>query len=544
MVLATLALIGAVLYSGYLRYTNIDPEPIAVEPQDLVVDETGRRVSYGDSYIDRRGKLWVMHLQGSPAQLGDAHGHLTARLFRRLDERVAELAGTRFGGVEGWAEGLILRWDYRDTDPALRLEERQELTTLGAALPDPDDRKLGNYHRLFLYQCFFDLSQRLADATVAGSMFSVTAGTRSEPGNVVVGRTLTVDLGRDFTPDRVVSLVYPDGRYPYAAVGWPGLIGVVTGVNARGIVVAINPARTDDPKQDGRSLPSLAREILERADTLEQALEILQENPVRTAGIVLLADGVQRTSVVAEITSSPSEERRVIVRGLEDDIVMATDHMLDESFERDAQNERIARTTSSSYRLERMQELVTDGMEFTVDDALAVLRDRRGHDGAELGLGNRYALENLVTTQSVIIDATSMVLWVAEGPSTLGRYRAFDLRTLLGRQGRSPAPLDDLPADRLLYSEEYNDYQEALAELEHARRLLKEDRADDALVSGKVALALAPDVADLHRLLGDIHRELDEDEPAIRHYRRYLELVPGRARDQEVVRGILDELGG
>ena len=49
-----------------------------------------------------------------------------------------------------------------------------------------------------------------------------------------------------------------------------------------------------------------------------------------------------------------------------------------------------------------------------------------GRDNAELGLGNRYALENLESTISVVVDATAMVLWVAEGPSTLGRFRAFE----------------------------------------------------------------------------------------------------------------------
>ena len=33
-------------------------------------------------------------------------------------------------------------------------------------------------------------------------------------------------------------------------------------------------------------------------------------------------------------------------------------------------------------------------------------------------------------------------------------------------------------------------------------------------------------------------------EVAVEHYRRYLELVPGRERDQEVVRGIIQEIGG
>src|SRR5690606_17581042 len=162
----------------------------------------------------------------------------------------------------------------------------------------------------------------------------------------------------------------------------------------------------------------------------------------------------------------------------------------------------------------------------------------------ELGLGNRNALENLHTTQSIVVDVTSMVLWVAEGPSTLGRYRAFDLRYLLGRQGSRPAALEDFPADRLLYSEEYRDYQEALEGIDYARELLALDRPAEALAAAQVSLALAPDIGELHRLLGDIERELEHPEEAKAHYRRYLELIPGRQRDQERVKGIIEELGG
>ena len=94
------------------------------------------------------------------------------------------------------------------------------------------------------------------------------------------------------------------------------------------------------------------------------------------------------------------------------------------------------------------------------------------------------------------------------------------------------------------YSEEYKDYQEALREIEHARYLLGRNLHEDALSSARIALALAPDVGDLHRLLGDIYRDLGDAEQALRHYRRYIELVPGRHRDQEIVRGIIEELGG
>jgi isopenicillin-N N-acyltransferase like protein len=544
----TFAILLVLLYSGYVGYTNLAPDEVEVGRHELVVDETGRRVDYGRSRLARRGGLWVMHFEGSPEDIGDAHGHLAGRLFRNIDGRVDEMLTARYrGAIESWAERMLLRWDYRAADAALAADHRRELSALAAALPDDGKGELRPYHRLFLYQCFFDLTQRLQDVIIEGSMFAVAPRATSgglEAGNLVIGRTLSLDFGPEFEADRVVAFYYPDGKYPFVSIGWAGLVGVVTGINARGIFVAANPARTDDAHEaDAIPLPLALRRVLEEADTLEQAVAILQAIELRTSGVVLIGDGTARRAVVLEASSRAREAAR-LVRGDNEQAVWATDHMIRDAFEADAHNERIRRTTSSGYRFDRLAELLAAPGNFTPEQAVTILRDRRGLANVELGLGNRNALENLHTTQSIVVDATSMVLWVAEGPSNLGRYRAFDLRHLLGRQGSRPAALADFPADRLLHSEEYRDYQEALRGIDYARELLGLARPHEALAAAQVSLALAPDIGELHRLLGDIERELGQPERAKAHYRRYLELIPGRQRDQERVKGIIEELGG
>lgn len=544
----TFTILLVLLYSAYVGYTNLAPLEVEAGAQALVVDETGRKVSYGRSWLARRGGLWVMHLEGSPEEIGDARGQLESRLFRSLDARVDTMLEQRYRGfVESWAELMLLRWDYRNADAALPEPIKLELSALAAALPEDEDSPLGAYHRLFLYQCFFDITQRLQDTVLEGSMFAVAPRSTNagvEAGNLILGRTLSIDFGPDFEADRVVAFYYPDGRYPFVSIGWAGLVGVVTGINARGIFVAANPAHTDDPREaDAVPLPIVLREVLEQADTLEQAIEIIENAELRTAAVILIGDGVQRKAVVMEAAARKSEEGR-LVRGDDEQVVWATDHMTREAFEADAHNDRVKRATSSGYRYDRLAELLANPGSFEAEDAVEVLRDRRGLGNAQLGLGNRNALENLHTTQSVVVDATSMVLWVAEGPSTLGRYRAFDLGHLLARQRTRPAPLADFPADRLLYSEEYRDYGEALEGIAYARELLARERPEQALAAAQVSLALAPDIGELHRLLGDIERELGHAEQAKTHYRRYLELVPGRQRDQERVKGIIEELGG
>jgi tetratricopeptide (TPR) repeat protein len=545
---AAAALIGttfvlvALLYSGYLGYTDIEAEDVSVSTSELALDPSGREVAYGRSRIARDGRVWRLHLEGSPEEIGDAHGRLTARLFSQLDAQVQAALDERYAGwLEPWTASMLLRWDYRGADRQIPEAFRRELSALAAAMPEAATERASSYHRLFLYQCFQDLVTRLDDVVLEGTVFAATRRRGAEPGNMIVGHTLSFDLGAAFENDRVVTFYRADGRYPFVSVGWAGMIGVVTGINARGIFVGLNTARTDDPLYEGAPLPIVLRKVLGEADTLEHAVEMIKKEELRTSGIVLVADGLQREAVVLELAPRDREGRRV-VRGADDSAVWATNHMISEPFEGDLQNDWVRRYTSSDYRMQRLGELFAAAPPVDPARAVEILRDRKGHDDAPLGLGNPNALDNLLTTHSVVIDATAMVMWVGEGPSNLGRYQAFDLARLLGRAEGPATPLEDLPADALLHSEDYADYLEALEALTHARKLLQRGYADRALVSARIALALAPDVGELHRLLGDIERELGHPEEAIAHYRRYLELVPGRRREQVRVEGIIEEL--
>ncbi len=548
--LVTIALMTALLYSGYIEYTSFEPAQLreASGPADPpTVDLSGRKIAFENSSMTREGHLWRRSLRGTPEEIGTASGVLTGRLYTKIDRRLAALARNRYGdGIEAWAEHMLFRWDYRGTTNALRPDDQRELAAMIGAFPPLRQNGLSLYERLHVMQCMVDVTQRLDDFLIEGVTFAAVpskSATSTDRSNVIVGRSISIDLGEDFDADRLVSFFHPDGKYPFVSVGWAGLVGVVTGVNARGVFVAVNPAQTDDPPENGRALTIVARQLLEEADNIEGALKILDGITVRSPGILTIADGFSRRAVIVEMSPGGSDDRRV-VRGDKSAMLWATDHMIRDVFERDAHNERLARSTSSGSRYKRLGELLPRSGAMSVPDAIQVLRDRNGAGGALLGLANKAALENLRTTHAVVVDLSSMVMWVSEGPSGIGRFQSFDLRRELGRSDRPPAPLDDYPPDPLLYSEIFYDFQTARQEVQHATRLLQAGEREQALTSARIALALAPDLGDLHRLLGDIERDLGHFEAAVEHYRRYLELVPGKERDQEVVRGIMQELGG
>jgi isopenicillin-N N-acyltransferase-like protein len=217
---AALALLGttfvlvALLYSGYLNYTDLDAPDVEAPQLEIEVAPTGRVLTYGRASLTRDGRIWRLHVEGSPEEIGDARGRLTARLFEELDDQVQARIEARYGAwLEGWTATMLTRWDYRGADRHLGDPYRRELAAVAAAMPEAQSGRASAYHRLFLYQSFDSLAARLEDVIVEGSAFAATRRrSGAEPGNLVVGRSLWFDVGHDVEVDRIVTVVRPDGR--------------------------------------------------------------------------------------------------------------------------------------------------------------------------------------------------------------------------------------------------------------------------------------------------------------------------------------------
>jgi hypothetical protein len=95
-----------------------------------------------------------------------------------------------------------------------------------------------------------------------------------------------------------------------------------------------------------------------------------------------------------------------------------------------------------------------------VQRAVQILRDKRAADGSALPLGHRSAVDALIATHSLVMDATERVLWVNEGPHATGRYIRFDLRQLLdpSYQPSGPAAVEALPQDDIAGDGRYKEW--------------------------------------------------------------------------------------
>jgi hypothetical protein len=403
----------------------------------------------GRSYLTRRGGVWELGLAGSAWQMGLAQGRLARPLLLRGDAHMIRMLRHYLpNGLFRSALVAVVRLQHRGADqaiaPARRLEIAGEARGLGH---DPYAWFLPAYERMIRYHSAYDVALSFEGSPVLGCSAFAAAGPATADGHTIVGRNFDAELGETFDRDKTVTLYRPSEGIPFASVAWPGLTGVVTGMNLAGVWVSVNGARAGDPRTDGTPLVLILRDVLEHARTVDEAIRVARRHTPMVSHMVLVADGDERD--IAVIERSP--DRFAVRRGR--DLLALTNHF-ETALRDDPEDAAVRRKTSTLARRTRLDELLAAARgHLDVAAAIGILRDRRGAGGGPLPLGDRRALDALIATHSVVADATARVLWVAEAPHTLGRYVRFDLRELLDPAYPGPrrGPVaETLPADPLL----------------------------------------------------------------------------------------------
>ncbi|HEY3356703.1 MAG TPA: C45 family peptidase [Polyangia bacterium] len=533
----------AIVVIGFLfnRITRFAPPTGAIPPHGLAIE--GRRTQFGPSSLtwhtpgrgSPRAALWTLTLKGDPYEIGYAHGALGNRLITAADDHMFDMMGRYVpSSFKRWLLLATVRWRYRGLAAHTPPELRTELAGMAAALYDRHRDVLPTYQRLLYYHATHDITQGLEKSPLLGCTAFAAFGPATAGGHLIIGRNFDFEGGDIFDQQKAVLLVHPTGKIPFASVAWVGFAGVVTGINAEGITIVINAARTDDKAYEGVPVSFLAREVLEQAHTLEEAISILRKQKTLVSDVFLVGDGKAQTAAVVE--KSPT--RFTVRRGK--DTLAATNHFLGQDFAKDGENDRLRRYLTSGYRHKRLAELLHGQRGLDVRRAQELLRDRKGAGGTELGLGNRNAIDALIATHSVVIDATAMTLYVSEAPHTLGRYRAFDLKRLLRGEGEGEAAtVADLPEDPLLDQDGYAELNRARELMDHARALETAGQRSRAIDAATQAVSLVPRLPDAQKLLGDLWRRAGQPARARICYEQFLALEPPYLSEVEEVKALL-----
>lgn len=556
--------LGVGLFAAYrlfLRYTLISPPPGAgLSVPRPRAQMHGLREYVGPSWASRERGVWEFHVEGEPFALGYAHGRLGTRLLMEAEDY---LFGEMHRYVPSQAALAVIRlgvlYRYRNLPLHIAPTLRLEMAGMAEGQPDPYSDFLPLYHRIVFYHALHDITQSLEHSPMLGCTALTASGPATRDGHMLIGRNFDFEGPPVFDRDKAVLFFKPAGKLAFASVAWAGMVGVVTGLNVAGIYVSVNALRSEDKSDHGVPVELLLRQVLESAHTLDEAIAIIKEHPVLVPDLYLIADGKSGESAVVERSPTRAAVRRSSARpnlaGSEPkgSVLALANHALTPEFAGDKESEQLRTYLTSGARQRRMEELVQEAAgQLDPLSVQAILRDKRGPGGQALGLGNRNAIDALIATHSVVVDATALILWVGVGPHALGRYVGFDLRRELLGEDRPLPP--ELPEDPIQHGEDFRAFGQAQRALEAATAMTKQGRLEHAIEEAELAVALQPLSAEAALLLADLldkrarRSDLSADEKSVARsrvkaaYERFLTLYPPYRRDVERAQATLRQL--
>lgn len=278
--------IVALVASGCSAATPHADDRAAAAATEPVVVAAPRKPARG--FEERVNGVRVVHLSGTPEEMGTQMGEICGAELRHLVE----------------ANLKQLPWIKRDLKVAV-----EKARTYAAGIPDEQMREL----RATAKASGVDEDWLVVAATVIEVVEDLRAcaavaawGVATPAHETIVGRNLDwFDFGK-LHQHGLVVVRHPDRGHAFASFGFPGLPGVLTGMNAKGLFVAnlVQFTKQAPPsKPGGIPVMSLQRMVLEDFGTAAEAVRVIEGAARTVPQNYIVADAVRAEFLEADSES-------------------------------------------------------------------------------------------------------------------------------------------------------------------------------------------------------------------------------------------------
>lgn len=409
------------------------PEPPAV-PADAAIlnlkpEMRDGKVFLGRNWFGRREGLNVLYVTGTSFEMGYANGVLTRDLIRRQEDTLLEMI--RSVVPSRWVQRLLLAmvvFQNRHLPDHVTPELQMEIFGVSRGCPDPHPELGPYYARTLGYHGAQDVSYMMMNSPlIRGGCTAFAAwGPATTNGHLLTGRNFDWEAAPVFDRDRVMVLCEPRDGIPFVSLSWAGMAGVVSGMNREGLSITVNGAPSHLPGSARTPTCLVAREVLQHARTLEEAIEIIRRREVFVSALFLVGSRHDGRFVVVEKTGSRTVVREETGRPY----LVNANHYLTPELRDDPLNLEFMRADTSVSRDRRANELLAAAQGLNAETGIALLRDRGLPGGVFAGNGHRGALNPLIATHAVFMDLSDGIFWAACPPHQLGRFVAFDVQRM------------------------------------------------------------------------------------------------------------------
>ena len=514
---------AAIVVVLYLRADFLEPH------MELDVEAIAKR-NRGSLRKNRYG-LWEAHIKGNAMERGAKYGVLCSDLIKHQEDafyrRLLELTPSR-----RWMKPLhnIIILFNRDMARHIPEEYRNEIYAMSLSASDKYNDYSTKYVRQLNYHAAHDIGHVMQEYMLVGCTSFAAWSSASATGELIVARNFDFYLGDDFARNKIIHFVEPSEGYRFVSLAWPGMMGVVSGMNEHGLTITLNALKGDIPTSSAMPISLLARHIMQHATTIDEAYAIAKQAKCFVSESMLVASAKDGCAAIIEKTPKCTALHRS-----EESQILCTNHAQSEELREQKRNLENIATSDSPYRHEHLKELFEHHAPIDVNSAIAILRDTRGKGDSDIGLGNEKAINQLIAFHSVVFEPTKLRLWVSTAPWQLGEFVCYDLGKIFSGElnNRECYTLEELtiPADKAAIAEIYpriTRFRELCATL---RTHIKEHTAVADEVIAEFS-TLNPNYYLTHDLLGDYMMTMGDKAQAAHYWQRALDLEIPHAHER------------
>lgn len=357
---------------------------------------------HGTGELRYINELPILTVSGTPEEMGEAIGVLALRPGARMasyPENVLKHYHVGFLAKPFLVAGERMVQRFPD-------EYRRELEAMSRGSGIAREKVvLGN--------TLFDLKKTLACSAL------LVEPQRSATNGPLLGRNLDyphLGYAHEYS---LVTVYRPDNaKHAFVSVGFPGLIGCLSGVNDAGLAVSVLEVfqvKAGRKRTDISGLPFALcyRLILENCSTIQEAYRLLETLPRTTINNLVVAD---RTGVaVFEVTP-----RRIVVRTATDGLCLCANHFCSPEL-------KPMMPMNLFHTCDRYKVLEKAYLSPVPLDIAALHR-------------HLHAVHQKGTMQTMVFEPATLRLHLAIGtcPSSAGEMKPLDLKPLLSRNEARP----------------------------------------------------------------------------------------------------------
>jgi tetratricopeptide (TPR) repeat protein len=419
----------------YLFCVAIDypPKPKDLSSEKLVRNEPspGFYTIKNSWFRKSKSGLYELYVEGQPFERGVVNGKLTKELVVKQEEyftdQIKKMIPSDF--YRSFLKYFVA-WFNRDLSKNVTEEYKEEIYGISQSASDKYQYIGSNYQRILNYHGAHDIGHALQGMALVGCTSFGTWDARSQDSTMIIGRNFDFYVNDDFARDKIVAFYNPAQGYKFMTVTWGGFIGAVSGMNEQGLSITINAAKSTLPTGAATPVSLVAREILQYAKNINEAIQIAKKRKMFVSESLLIGSANDKKAVVIEKTPTTYD-----VYDPNSNYIVCTNHFQGKDLVHTKENIEQMNNSASFYRYNHLMDLLKNNGKNTVQKTVDILRDTKGLNNENIGVGNEKAINQFIAHHSIVFEPQKLKVWVSTSPWQLGEFVCYDLKKVFALRG-------------------------------------------------------------------------------------------------------------